>query len=582
MTFTPAAPFAPQALINVNLTDDARDPSGNLMSPYHGTFTIASDPAATILTLVRSNPTPYSTGNPTNVVLELELSEPVDPASVDPTSVFVRNQAGQPVAGQLSMRGDRVVRFVPAANFPPNEYSYFYYNVRDLQGNSLSTNHYFYTGDGADTTAPSAAFVTPASGVTGVGVNAMVRVTFSEPINQSTIAGSVTLSAGSPIAATFAISSANDVITITPQLPLPVGTLVTVSINGVADRAGNAVPITTSTFTTGNAPDSTAPTVVAQSIVYGDTAVPVNSTFEVTYSEPIDAATLLQRTNVLYSYAAPGDVNGGTFSISTDARTVTYVPPANLVPGSQYSLYFDNVADMAGNVGGALSLYFTAATAEDETPPHVVATNPADGSAGVPLNARLRLAFDEPVSGVSLQSVNVLVSGLPLPIIARTLSNGDRVVTLTLGSLLAPNTAHTISALVKDRAGNTMPAFTSTFTTGAGADLINLSTTVTPEPALNATGVPVSVAPAVTFNEPIDPTTVIYGGASAVWLRVAATGVQVPVVYQFSADRRRVAMVPASPLAAGTQYAISVSSTTTDAAGNFFPTTVSFGFTTQP
>ena len=36
VTFTPAAPFAPQALINVNLTDDARDPSGNLMSPYHG------------------------------------------------------------------------------------------------------------------------------------------------------------------------------------------------------------------------------------------------------------------------------------------------------------------------------------------------------------------------------------------------------------------------------------------------------------------------------------------------------------------------------------------------------------------
>ena len=177
----------------------------------------------------------------------------------------------------------------------------------------------------------------------------------------------------------------------------------------------------------------------------------------------------------------------------------------------------------------------------------------------------------------------MLVSGLPLPVASRILSDGNRVVMLTLTSLLAPNTAHTISARVRDRAGNIMPsAATTTFTTGPSVDLVNIASTVTSSPVGGATGVPVGVTPSVTFSEAIDPTTVIYGGNSGVTLLVAATGQAVPVVYSFSPDRRTVTMTPVSPLAAGTQYRIQASSATTDSAGNIFPTTVQFLFTTQP
>ena len=54
------------------------------------------------------------------------------------------------------------------------------------------------------------------------------------------------------------------------------------------------------------------------------------------------------------------------------------------------------------------------------------------------------------------------------------------------------------------------------------------------------------------------------------------------MVYSFSADRRTVIMTPGSPLAAGTQYRIQALSVTTDLAGNVFPTTVQFLFTTLP
>jgi Bacterial Ig-like domain len=149
---------------------------------------------------------------------------------------------------------------------------------------------------------------------------------------------------------------------------------------------------------------------------------------------------------------------------------------------------------------------------------------------------------------------------------------------------MAPNTVHTLSIDgVRDRAGNTAPPqAVSTFTTGTGVDLVSPLNTVVASPVNNATNVAVSTAPTVTFSEAIDPTTVVYAGTSSVVLQVAATNVAVPIVYSFSADRRTVTMTPVAPLAAGTQYRIRVSTAVTDVAGNIFPTTVQFLFTTQP
>ena len=99
-----------------------------MVQPYPGSFVTASDPATGAPVLVRSNPVAYSSGNPINLVLELEFSEALSPASVTSANVFVRDPANQPVAGTLSLRGgNRIVRFTPAANFPPSNYNYFYY-----------------------------------------------------------------------------------------------------------------------------------------------------------------------------------------------------------------------------------------------------------------------------------------------------------------------------------------------------------------------------------------------------------------------------------------------------------------------
>lgn len=87
-----------------------------------------------------------------------------------------------------------------------------------------------------------------------------------------------------------------------------------------------------------------------------------------------------------------------------------------------------------------------------------------------------------------------------------------------------------------------------------------------------------NVPPQVTFDEAIDPLTVVGNGL----LRLTATSVVVPVSYGFSVDYRMVTITPAAPLAAGTQSTIAVTNFgVSDLAGNFIANTGTANFVTQ-
>ena len=143
---------------------------------------------------------------------------------------------------------------------------------------------------------------------------------------------------------------------------------------------------------------------------------------------------------------------------------------------------------------------------------------------------------------------------------------------------------HTISiAGVMDVAGNTMTTVTSSFTTGTQSDLVGLSATVVTAPINGAIGVPVTVKPSVTFNEPVDPVRALtistqgYG----IYLYVPGMGQYVDVTYSVSADYRTVVVTPTSALQPGTQYQFIVYVGITDLAGNPYPIYNVMTFTTQ-
>lgn len=93
----------------------------------------------------------------------------------------------------------------------------------------------------ADTTAPSVVTITPGSGTSGLDPSITVTVTFSEPIDPSSIDGTRFTLVGpyGPISGMLTVNGTG--VTLTPDHPLPTNTTITATITGVRDVAGNSL-----------------------------------------------------------------------------------------------------------------------------------------------------------------------------------------------------------------------------------------------------------------------------------------------------------------------------------------------------
>ncbi len=114
-------------------------------------------------------------------------------------------------------------------------------------------------------------------------------------------------------------------------------------------------------FTTTSGPDTTAPTVTAQSPGAGATGIATNSALTATFSEPMDAATVTSSTFELRNTATSALVTA-TVSYNATTNTATLTPSASLSATTQYTATIKGgtadprVKDLAGN---ALASNFT-------------------------------------------------------------------------------------------------------------------------------------------------------------------------------------------------------------------------------
>ena len=127
-----------------------------------------------------------------------------------------------PATITLSGNG-RVIRLLPAAPLAPSTAHSIQLTsgLRDLQGTSFGgqTLFNFTTGTTADTAPPTVTSVTPPNGAASVGVNGLVKVQFSEPVNPITVSGtSVRVSGGTVTLVPMSLSfdTTNTQVTFTP------------------------------------------------------------------------------------------------------------------------------------------------------------------------------------------------------------------------------------------------------------------------------------------------------------------------------------------------------------------------------
>lgn len=187
----------------------------------------------------------------------------------------------------------------------------------------------------------------PVNNATGVAINRMIVVTFSEPMDQATINSlTFTLKQGTTLVP-GAVTYSGTTATFTPSTNLAASTIYTGTITtGSKNTEGIALASNfTLSFTTGSAPDIILPTVNSTDPLNNAINVDRNKIIALTFSEAMDLSTINTSTFTLKQGTTliPG-------TVAYSGTTATFTPASILTAGTVYSATITNGAkDLAGN-----------------------------------------------------------------------------------------------------------------------------------------------------------------------------------------------------------------------------------------
>lgn len=566
--------------------------SANCKSGVLSGLSVETD-AATVTTLDVTAPRVTAVQPPAGFVgvspaatATVTFNEAIDPTTLNTTTFNLKvTSSGALIPGAVTYNAaTRVAEFKPAATLlnPVNITATLTTGVKDVSGNPLA-EQVAWVFTTRDDTGPSVVSTSPANAAVGVSTSASVSATFSEPVDPTTInATSFTVRAtasGTAVAGTVTYNAATRVATFTPSVPLATNTAYTVTIAGtVRDLAGNQMGANfQSTFTTG---DNVPPTVV--STVPADLAANVSPSvvLAATFSEAMDPATINTTTFTLRVTATSAPV-AGAVAYNPATTTATFTPSSPLAGGTTYTATITTGAkDAAGNALAANRIW-TFITA-DNTPPAVAAVSPQNTATGVAITSAVTVTFSEPMNASTINSTtfnlrNTVTSALVAGVV--TYNAAANSATFTPGGPLANGTNYTVTVTTgaTDAGGNALASqFTSSFTTALVAD-VTRPTVVATTPPNGATGVATNTAVTVAFSEPMDPTSIT---TTTVRLTVTTGGALVTGTVTYSAGTNTATFTPASPLAHGTSYTLTVTTGAKDVAGNTLLTNFTSSFTT--
>ena len=195
-------------------------------------------------TVSARTPANAATNVAVNSLATATFSEPVQ--GVSNSTFTLRIGAGAPIAATVSLNAaGTVATLTPSAPLANGtQYTATLTGgasaIRDLAGNALATSTWTFRTV-ADTTAPTVTSRVPGPGATGVGRNANVVVTFSEPVtNVTTTTFTLTNQAGVRVAAAVTLSANGRTATLNPNATLANARRFHVDLtNGIRDTAGN-------------------------------------------------------------------------------------------------------------------------------------------------------------------------------------------------------------------------------------------------------------------------------------------------------------------------------------------------------
>ena len=558
LNFVPAVQLASNGNYTINV-QNATDYVGNVITPFSSQFSTGTAADTTNGIVISysppngqgsSNPTAPATKTPVpvNSTIVISYSKFVDPLSVNANSIYIETSNGLQIGGSYSVdnTGNNspggVVTFTPFANMPSSATIYVYANyggnyVTDFSGNSfVNSSESFVTAGTADTTPPVVTSVTPLNNSTNLGLNTTVTLTFSKPLNPSTVNYTTfnLFNGTTRMNPSVSLSSDYEVVTMSQGLPQNANITV-VATSGVQDLAGNSLANFSSSFTTVQLTSGTRPSVTGERPGSNASSVPANSPIVLFVNEALNPSTVNGALNVSQN----GALVAGTINLSGNNQVVEFTPSAAFTAGAYVQVFFSSAAtDTFGNALYNFQYAFTVAPNLSSVAPVVTATVPfngaGNGTTGVPTNSPIDIEFSKPIDATTVNTTNFVLAfcGTNGQVVGTTVTlRTPNIVRIKPNSVLfsnftSPGYCYYVSTAVKDTNGNALAnSLSNYFYTGSGKDTAQPQvTSITPPNATTNIGTNAPVQ--VRFNKPINVLTV---STSTVQITTMVNGVATPI-----------------------------------------------------
>ena len=582
---TLSANLPSESVVSVVVTDRVTDLSGNAIAPYVSSFTTSllnSDGSRpSVSRVIPGNGTSGWLG--INEVV-LYVNEPLDAASVAEAFHIAEDGVLVDNEGTLEVLGNgQTIRFTKDTPFAEGALVQVYLSDDAVDGANNPLNNYsaYFTMGSISDGVGTRPYATQYSSQSNLPLNPLLRVTYSEPLDSSSLTSSnlflrnTTTGVDVPISVSLNTEAdpvqsniqPGQIITVEPQELLAADTSYQLWMRAaITDTDGDMqVWDNWAYFSTAAdaVVDDRSPMIVALNPPDGETGVGVNPYYAVRFDESVST----------YLSANQGVLTSVLFS--EDNRVVRYARLETLPADSEVTESLPTFDDLSGNeITGSST--FTTTAGPDLNGGSIRTVSVANGATDVALNPVLVREFSETVDPVSVSDSGVYLydssTGLTVET-TRTLSADGKRLTLVPVEALAPGRLYYwYGSSLRDLSGNGMQSGTYRFTTGFAEDntgpVFDVATVFDGQ-----VEVPTNVRLAARFDEPLNPLSL-----DGVEL-VDSGGTPVVADISFSADRRTLTVLPKQLLAALSDYTLTLSGLE-DVSGNVMSLPVSLTFST--
>jgi hypothetical protein len=217
------------------------------------------------------------------------------------------------------------------------------------------------------------------------------------------------------------------------------------------------------------------PTVNSSDPADNATGVALNRSVVVTFSEPMDQATITSLTFTLKqgTTSVPG-------TVTYTGSTATFTPTSNLVASQ---IYTGTITTGATNVAGLAlaanhTFSFTTGTGLDNTLPVMNSSDPLNNATGIAINKVISTTFSKAMNPSTINNSTFTLKQGTTAVTGTVAYNGT-TATFTSSNILVASTTYTatITTGAKDLAGNALATTVWSFTTGsttAAQGVVNL------------------------------------------------------------------------------------------------------------